>query len=246
MGKYYYKGKTRNKKRFLRFLSVGIIILGALIFSYTFFPFISWQIYFAPVFASQKIDAPIPTQRIINTSNIETLLTNVTNSLGTDYTNAYNWYPGMQKATKTATYTISIPKIDIQNALVTNKDMNLSKHLVQYNSDSFPPKEGNSIIFGHSTLPQLYDPTLPQLYDPNNYKTIFANVYKLQIGDIILVNSDNTHYTYKVENITVVDPMDTSVLAQNFSDSFITIITCTPPGTIWKRLIVKARIQNLK
>ena len=32
---------------------------------------------------------------------------------------------------------------------------------------------------------------------------------------------------------------------QDFSDTFITVITCTPPGTIWKRLIIKARIHSI-
>ena len=47
---------------------------------------------------------------------------------------------------------------------------------------------------------------------------------------------------YSIENISVVDPDNTSVLEQSFDDSYITLITCTPPGTIWKRLIIKARI----
>jgi sortase A len=109
--------------------------------------------------------------------------------------------------------------------------------LVQFNSDSAPPHQGNTVIFGHSTLPQLYD--------PNDYKTIFANAYKLEVGDQMIVKMDNETYTYKIESVIVVDPDNTSVLAQNFSDSFITVITCTPPGTIWKRLIIKGRIQDI-
>lgn len=115
--------------------------------------------------------------------------------------------------------------------------MDLTKHLVQFNSDSIPPNEGNSVIFGHSTLPQLYD--------PNNYKTIFANAYKLTKGDKIIIETSNIKYNYRIESITVVEPTDTSPLAQNFSDSYITIITCTPPGTIWKRLIIKARLESI-
>jgi len=114
----------------------------------------------------------------------------------------------------------------------------LSEHLVQYNSDSVPPNPGNTVIFGHSTLPQLYD--------PENYKTIFANLYKLEVGDKVIVKVANIEHSYKIESITVVEPEDTSVLAQNFSDSFLTLITCTPPGTVWKRLILKARIDPVR
>ena len=61
----------------------------------------------------------------------------------------------------------------------------------------------------------------------------------------IIVNLEKAQYSYIINSVTVVEPEDTSVLAQNFSDSFITIITCTPPGTVWKRLIIKARIKKI-
>ena len=238
MGKTYYKRDKRNFKNLFKILSILVVISGGMIFSYTFFPLISWQIYFAPIFASQKIQAPIPTNALINPSSIGGLITSAATSLNTDYTNAYNWYPGLEvKNNNIGTYTISIPKIGIKNAVVTNKDSDLTRHMVQFNADTFPPKEGNSVIFGHSTLPQLYD--------PNNYKTILANAYKLAVGDEIIVRVSNANYRYKIENVTVVEPSDTSVLAQNFSDSFITIITCTPPGTVWKRLVIKARIKKI-
>ena len=238
MAKYYYKRRNRNLKLLAKLSCVGILAIGAIIFSYTFFPLISWQIYFAPTFASQKIDAPIPSDTVINPTSIGSLISNAAANINKDYTNAYNWYPGFKAEKKEyANYTISIPKIEIENAVVTNEDSDLTRHLVQFNSDTMPGNVGNSIIFGHSTLPQLYD--------PKNYKTIFANAYKLNVGDNIIVNQKNNTYNYKIESVTVVDPADTSVLAQNFSDSFITIITCTPPGTTWKRLIIKARLVEI-
>ena len=238
MAKYYYKGKKRKYKIIFKLTGLGVLIFGVILFVYMFFPLISWQIYFAPVFASQKIQAPIPNNSVINPANIGNLIVSATNSLSTDYTNAYNWYPGAQeKASNIATYKISIPKINITDAKVSNEDSDLTRHMVQFNSDTLPGKDGNSIIFGHSTLPQLYD--------PNNYKTILANAYKLEVGDKIITEVNNISYSYKIESVTVVEPTDTSVLAQNFTDSFLTIITCTPPGTIWKRLIIKARIEKV-
>ncbi|MBP9716549.1 MAG: sortase [Candidatus Levybacteria bacterium] len=236
MGKIYYKGKRRNYKLLVRIGSIGVLIFGAILFAYTFFPLLSWQIYFAPAFASQKIQAPIPNQTVISPTNLGTLIENATRSMNRDYTNAYNWYPGAeaQKSNNVATYKISFPKIGIADAEVSNKDTDLTRHMVQFNSDTLPGKDGNSVIFGHSTLPQLYD--------PNNYKTVLANAYKLEVGDEINTEVNGAKHKYKIISITVVEPTDTSVLAQNFTDSFLTIITCTPPGTIWKRLIIKARI----
>src|SRR3990167_521901 len=118
MAKYYYKGKKRNYKIFLKFGSLAILVAGALLFFYTFFPLISWQIYFAPVFASQKIDAPIPISNIVvSPENIGGLFKSAANLLSTDYTNAYNWYPGAGgRANNITTYKISIPKINIADA----------------------------------------------------------------------------------------------------------------------------------
>lgn len=239
MSKYYYKKNGKRRKLIIRLIGALTILTGLGILFYVFFPFLSWQVYFAPVFASQNVETPIPKTTVVSASSIGNLLASAANSFGIDYTNANNWYPTNKQAFGKIipAYFLSIPKIGIKNAVVSTKDPDLTKHLIQYNTDSVPPLAGNSIIFGHSTLPQLYN--------ENDYKTIFANAYKITVGDKILIGINEVIYGYKVQSVTVVEPDDTSVLAQNFSDSFITIITCTPPGTVWKRLIIKAKIENL-
>jgi len=237
MAKYYYKGKKRSYKKIFRLLSLLIVIFGGLIFAYVFFPFISWQIYFAPGFASQKINAPIPQASVIASTSVTSLISAAAKNIGTDYTNAGNWYPKTNpEGSIVANYSISIPKLGIENARVTNANNDLSKSLIQYNSDSIPPFKGNTVIFGHSTLPQLFK--------SDDYKTIFANAYKLEVGDIVTARIKNARYSYKIESVTVVDPDDSSILSQNLSDSFITLVTCTPPGTVWKRLVIKARLEK--
>ncbi len=131
-------------------------------------------------------------------------------------------------------YKLSIPKLRITNATVSTQNADLSKHLVQYYGTPVPPFKGNTVIFGHSTLPQLFD--------PNNYNTIFANAHTLKEGDLFSVTVGSKEYMYKITQIYITTPDDISVLDQNSSDSYITIITCTPPGTIWKRLIIKAQL----
>ncbi len=244
MGKYYLK-KTNDKrfKKWLRLLSLGLFISGFSVASYIFFPLISWQIYFAPVFASQIITSPIPKTTIVNPSTIESLLAQAGNTIsGVDYTNADNWFPTLPKQNrkgkyKLSSYTLSIPNIGIQNAVVSTVDIDLSRHLIQYEGTNIPGDNGNAVIFGHSTLPQLFK--------QNDYKTIFANAYKLKVGDAIYATVNSASYLYKVYNITVVDPSDTSIFSQSYDNSYITIVTCTPPGTTWKRLIVRARFEKI-
>jgi sortase A len=240
MVKYYTKRKTINKKQLARVFSLLIILSGVLLSAYVFFPLLSWQIFFAPIFASQDINAPIPKSTIVSNSTIGSLISQASQSLsGVDYTNAQNWFPTykyQRSGTDIPMYTISIPKINVTNAKVSTIDTDLAVHLVNYGGTAIPPQRGNAVVFGHSTLPQLYQ--------DGNYKTVFTFLYKLEVGDEINVNSSNKVFKYKVESITVVDPSNTSVLEQNYDDSFLTLVTCTPPGTIWKRLIIKARIEK--
>ncbi len=241
MGKYYYKKAGKKIKKTARLLSLLIVIIGISIAGYVFFPLISWQIYFAPVFASQDIAVPIPQTNLVNSKTIGSLISEASNSLtGVDYTNAQNWFPNFkyQKVKpKIEIYTLSIPKLNIKDAVVSAVDDDLSKHLVNLGGTALPPDKGNAVIFGHSTLPQLFD--------PKNYKTIFAKAYELKVGDELFTNASGIVYKYRIYSITVVNPEDTSVLEQDYSDSFLTLITCTPPGTIWKRLIIKARLETI-
>ncbi len=239
MVKVYKKSRTIEKKKFLRLVSLLIISMGVLIAGYVFFPLLSWQLYFAPVFANSEINSPIPKSTIVSQNSIATLLQGASQTLsGIDYTNAQNWFPNYKydksANLKTSTYTISIPKININEAKVSAVDTDLLKHLVNYGGTAVPPENGNAVIFGHSTLPQLYE--------EGNYKTVFSHLYKLIVGDEIIVTVGNVTYKYRIESINVVDPDNTSVLEQSFDDSYITLITCTPPGTIWKRLAIKARL----
>lgn len=235
-----YKKSANTIKKLVKALGFVLLVSGILMTLYTFLPILSWQIYFAPAFASQSLSTPIPKLSVVDQRQIGSLLNSATLNLSRDYTNASNWYPGYgSKGPKKTvpTYKLSIPKLNILGAKVSTNDNDLSSHLVNFQGTSVPPEKGNAVIFGHSTLPQLFD--------SKNYKTIFANLYKLQVGDEIFINFPNITYKYKIENITIVEPEDTSVLAQNYNDSFITLITCTPPGTIWKRLVLRAKLEGI-
>lgn len=243
MTAYYYKNNNTHYKRFfVRLCGLVLIVLGGSIFFYVSFPLLSWNIYFVPVFASSDLTIPIPKTTIVSKNLLGSLVQNASTIIdGTDYQDARTWFPSYQnqnsKAPKTPQYFLSIPKLGITNAVVSTTDYDLDRHLVHYGGTSMPPDVGNAVIFGHSTLPQLFN--------PNNYKTIFANAYKLQVGDTITVKIENILYTYKIASILVVDPSDTSIFSQNFDGSYLTLVTCTPPGTTWKRLILRAQLEKL-
>ena len=221
----------------MKFFGLCLFLIGILSIAYFSFPLISWQVYFAPAFASQTVTAPIPNVSVLSRESIKSLLFS---RIGVDYTNAQNWYPNynaLNQQVPITTYTVSIPKIGIENAVVSTVDYSLKDHLVHYGGTALPPQKGTAVIFGHSTLPQLFNKA--------DYKTIFAKAHTLTVGDQVQVTIDKIMYTYTIFKITIVEPDDTSVLAQDYSDSFLTLITCTPPGTTWKRLILHARLDTL-
>ena len=133
-------------------------------------------------------------------------------------------------------YTISIPKINIYDAKVRVGGEVLKKSLVHYQPVTLPGSVGNTVIFGHSTLPQLYN--------VNDYKTIFTFLPSLSEGDVIKVGLQNNTYEYVVSEMFVVKPDQVSVLNQTTDSSILTLVTCVPPGTYWNRLVVRAKLKT--
>mgnify|MGYP001566628719 CR=1 FL=1 len=160
-----------------------------------------------------------------------------------DFTKASNWFPDAEKTkliidSKVSFYTISIPKLKIENARVAIGGEDLSKNLVQYPGTALPGKNGNAVVFGHSILPIFYN--------PKNYMAIFSTLPTLKEGDDIFIEYDGISYKFKVEELFEIYPTDIQILEQNTTDSFITLVTCVPPGDPRnpKRLIVRARVVS--
>lgn len=236
MSYLYTKARPRRDiKKIFHIFGIGIFLLGLIFGMYTLTPLLAWEIYLKPAFASNSFESPIPEKTIITKKTFKSLLENSTASLTHS-----TWLPNYKESkitTGLASYLLSIPKIHIENAFVSTTDTDISKHLINFPGTAFPPNKGTTVIFGHSTLPQLFN--------PEDYKTIFANIHSLTDGDLIYVTVNNTLYTYKIFNISIVDADETSYLTQDSDDSNLTIVTCTPPGTTWKRLIIKSRIEKI-
>lgn len=218
-----------NNRRRSRILSFFLITLGGAILVWTFWPIISFSVINHDLFSSTV--TPLPDTAFAATPNGA--------EASSDFSNPNAWFPtAPQKKVVTPinTYTLSIPKLKIGDATVTVAGDDLSTSLVHYGGTAMPGDYGNTVIFGHSTLPQFYN--------PKNYTTIFSLLPSLKIGDEIDVTSDGVSYKYIVYNMTVSEPGDLSALEQRFDDSYLTLITCVPPGTWWQRLHVFARLDR--
>lgn len=243
MTKYYYH--KRNQlfvRKIVRWSGLFLFCIGFIGLSYVFYPLLAYQMYLAPVFAAESITTPIPVASVLSSSSLQDFVKNSVHELmQTNSSDAATWFPGYTSPTTQSlshhVFFLSIPKLGISNAIVSNVDNDLDKHLVNFGGTAFPPANGNSVVFGHSTLPQWFN--------PHDYKAIFATVHTLQTNDKLIVTDNGISYNYLIDKITIVDADDTSALAQQYDDSYLTLITCTPPGTVWKRLVIHSRLAKL-
>lgn len=133
--------------------------------------------------------------------------------------------------------TITIPKINVSAPVVYQSSIqeaavlkSLQDGVVHYGTSVVPGQNGNMVIVGHSSN---------DWWETGNYKFVFVLLDKLVVGDQYSINYQSHKYVYQVTAVKVVEPTDLSVLAPT-STPTATLITCTPPGTSWKRLVVVA------
>ena len=134
--------------------------------------------------------------------------------------------------------TLFIPKIGVEApvkyaASKKPADINalLLEGVVHYQGTAFPGEVGNVFVTGHSSY---------YWWSEGKYNTVFSLLDKLVVGDVVYVNYNKKRYIYKVYESVVVSPKEVSVLNQG-DDSILSLMTCTPVGTNYRRLVVRAR-----
>ena len=189
---------------------------------------------------------PIVQYEIMSRQKYPVLITPVKTTLGgimgwkyKDSTKISNWFDNTENVFGTSqisTYSLSILKLGIEDAKVVIGAEDLTQSLIHYSGTALPGKIGNSVIFGHSVLPIFYN--------SKDYGAIFSTLPVLEKGDIIEINFDGVLFRYRVESMFEVYPEDIQILEQESSDSFLTLVTCVPPGDprMPRRLIVRARV----
>jgi sortase A len=134
--------------------------------------------------------------------------------------------------------TITIPKINvhapvnyepsIQEAAIQTA---LQTGVVHYGNTAIPGQPGNVAIFGHSSN---------DWWEPGNFKFVFVLLDKLSPGDKVSLDYGAKRYTYEVTGSKIVEPTAVDVLNPTPTPT-LTLITCTPPGTSLRRLVVTAK-----
>lgn len=104
-------------------------------------------------------------------------------------------------------------------------------HFAIPGASSKPGQIGNTVLSGHSSN---------DVFAAGDYKFIFMQLEKLEIGDTIYANYEGKRYTYVVTKKEEVLPSQVDRLIYETNKPVMTLITCTPLGTALRRLLVTA------
>ncbi|MDB4979069.1 MAG: putative sortase [Candidatus Peribacteria bacterium] len=136
---------------------------------------------------------------------------------------------------------LNVPLINPSTAALINQNWDqvekdiqhgLQEGVVHYPGTAKAGQAGNFFITGHSS----YYP-----WDPGRYKTVFARLQELNVGDEYTVYYNGDRHRYIVDTKKEVKPSDVSVLDQPADKRISTLMTCTPVGTTLRRLILVSR-----
>lgn len=125
---------------------------------------------------------------------------------------------------------ISINKIDVKLPVANGLDLETLKYAIGYMPSSGKFGEiGNAVLAGHRS---------------HTYGVFFNRLDELEIGDEIVIDTDNKEYVYTVYEKKIVEPDDVSVMRGSSKFKVITLITCDPIIGATHRLIIHGVIKE--
>lgn len=125
---------------------------------------------------------------------------------------------------------VKIESIGVDLPLYFGDSLEILKNGIGHSTWSYFPGEGGSILcMGH------------------NYKTMLRNFSKLELGDIINVNTYYGEYNYKIYDMKIVEETDMSASPIQDEKEIFMIYTCYPfnnVGYATQRYMVYAELQQ--
>ncbi len=135
-------------------------------------------------------------------------------------------YSGLNMEDKVIGY-IKIPSINVDLPIYDNtSEIALRKGVGHLSNSSLPigGLDTHCVLTGHTALAAA---------------TLLSDLDKLNLDDLFYIKVLDELHTYKVDQIKVVLPTDTSDLRIERGKDYISLITCTPYGINTHRLIVR-------
>ncbi len=135
--------------------------------------------------------------------------------------------------------SIIIEKMNIDAPLVfasgtSQKELNvaLNQGVLIYPGSPLPGETGDVFLTGHSS-------TFP--WNETRYGQVFTLLDRLAPGDNVTIYYNQYRYIYQITKKYVTTP-DKVTLESGGADKTISLVTCWPIGTAWKRLVVEGVI----
>jgi LPXTG-site transpeptidase (sortase) family protein len=134
---------------------------------------------------------------------------------------------------------IIIPSINVDIPVIWNvepsqADTKMLDGAIQYSTSALPSQqEGNVFITAHSSN---------YWWIKSSYNQAFALLPEIKINDKIILTYQKTKYVYQVYDQFTVSANDVSVTEAIPGKSTLTLMTCVPIGTNFKRLIVRSEL----
>ena len=130
---------------------------------------------------------------------------------------------------------VSVPIISISSRQDKVLQEGLKRGAIIFPETSFPGKKGNCVIVGHSS-------NYP--WRKGNYDNVFVLLDKLRKGDEVEIFWKEKKFKYIIfEEAKIVKTGQMEILAPT-EKSILTLMTCWPIGTNYKRLIVKGKLAE--
>jgi LPXTG-site transpeptidase (sortase) family protein len=149
--------------------------------------------------------------------------------------------PELPYAPVNTNFSVVIPKINVNTPVVADVNPGDKRAYMAALNDGAahalgtakPGEVGNAYVFAHSTA---------DIFNIERYAAVFTLLNKLEVDDRITTFYNNTRYDYKVSRKYIVDFNDVHPLTATYDRPVLTLQTCDPPGTEFKRLIITAEL----
>lgn len=122
---------------------------------------------------------------------------------------------------------VEIPRIDVKLPVYHGtSDEVLHKGVGHLEGSSLPigGEDTHTVLTGHTGLPSA---------------KLFTDIRELEEGDLFYIHVLDQVLAYRVDQIKVVEPEDTSDLKREIGKDYATLLTCTPYGINSHRLLVR-------
>ncbi|MFW6110175.1 MAG: sortase [Patescibacteria group bacterium] len=141
-------------------------------------------------------------------------------------------------------FGIVIPKINANASVVKDVDYQdpkeyqraLTKGVAHAEGTKLPGQFGNVFIFSHSSV---------NFYEARRFNSIFYLLHKLEAEDKFYLIYAGEVFEYKVTEKKIVAADAVKYLGNRGGKKTATLMTCWPPGTTHRRLIVISELVNV-